>query len=216
MANLTKLEDDVQSIVSSFKTLGDGDDVSSCGDLASLILVGSIPYRDFRISIFKKPGKDLFYYEPLVALDTKNIQIEDYRDINWKHEISFKIELWNIDLEQKITKYLEEFEGLKRFRLQVMPYEEVRLVKIDAIRGRVALELPDKPKSYRHLHQSLWFKMTFEGLSYYSVVRLSEVECVLANQVALEFSTAAPDQTIDRGFGIGMGRVSRFDFNFVR
>ena len=206
--------DDVRSFASSsLDSLGE----DSYGDLTTLIPVGSIPYRRSRVTIFKKPGRvsDLFYYEPIVVLDPQSIQTVEYlKNGILQLEVSFTIELWNTALEKEIVKFLQrEFEGLKRFQLQVMPYDEFRLVKMDIDRERIAFMLPDSPKSFVRLQQSLDFVVWCASSD--KPALMIDPERVLAHHLALEFKI--PSSAGQANLGIGGGRrLNRFDFNIVR
>ena len=180
------MEDDVLSIApsSSWKTPS---------RMEALIPVGSMPYRNFRISIFKKPGRNLFYYEPIVVLDPKSIDRSSGK-------VGFKIELWNIQLEQEIAKFLQEFEEFpKNSRLQVMPYEQVQLVKLSrGKRGTIGYSIYGGPKPYLQLHQSIEFKV----FSFLKISQEAEFEYLLGKILALEFTMA--------------GQSKRFNFNILR
>ena len=182
-----------------------------------LIPFGAMSYGHFRISIFKA-GTDLFFYEPIVVLDPKSIKTKQVSLLTGgpRLEVSFKIEMWNSNLEYEINKYLQrEVEPFKRFRLQVMPYEQVRLLKTSGDRGKIAFELPCIPKSYMQLHHSLEFKVWCDSTLEKSF--LDDLGHQLANHLALELRkpAAQPTNSEERGSAIGGGYWKLFDINIL-
>ena len=212
-------KEDVLSIISSIKTVGEtADDVCRYDD-PTLVQVLSMPYRDLRVCIFKKTSEDvdLFYYEPIVSLDPKSITIK--RASSHRFQVSFDVELWNSFLESQITVYLQKngrFEPNRKFNLQVMPYEEIHLVELGSESEKEQLELPSRPKSFLKLNKSLRFGVFCSSKETAEMVSNPDY---LEEHLALVFKSPAcgsNDGAFHHGAAFGVKRSNRFELNLVR
>ena len=177
-----------------------------CYDDPSLVHQMSMPFRDFRVSIFKKTGGIIdqqFYYEPIVSLDPLSIVVDH------RFQVSFKIELWNPKLEDRIASYLQLKHNSS---VQIIPYEEVQLVQKTA----GIFQLPSlSTKSYLQLNESLDFKVFCDNKEAAEMVATPDY---LADHLALVFKSPASGQgdQYHAGSASGVKRINRFEFNIVR
>ena len=182
-----------------------------------------MPYRGFRVCFYKKTGGDVdqFYYEPIVILDPNSIVLNRVSDQRFK--LSFMVELWNAPLETRITNFLRKKRGLEQLddsNVQVMPYEEIRLVRTEDDCKRDAFQVTSGPTSYLQLNENL---KLFVFCHSKEVAELVTDPKNLANklsvQLALVFkspSTGQPDNSFHHGAAAGVKRVNHFRFNIVR
>ena len=218
-------KEDALSFVSSIKTISDESAQIRCYEDPTLFKAVSMPYRDFRVSIYKKSAEavDQFYYEPIVSLDPKSIVIN--RAYDSQFQVTFTIEMWNNHLESLITKYLRDKRGVEQLdesNVQVMPYEEIRLVEMDYDSKKNIFTLPNRPKSYLLLNQSLNFDVFCDNKEAAEIVANPSY---LATHLALVFKSPASglassssDENLafHHGAMFGMKRTNRFEFNIVR
>ena len=186
----------------------------------TLIKVASMPYRNFRVSIYKKTGgaNDLFYYEPIVSLDPKSIIIHRGH-AHHQFQVSFTVELWNTNLEKRIINYLRNDAGIEQLKdshVQVMPYEQVQLVVaiINYDDKTAQFQLPG-PKSYLQQNGSLDFDVSCDSKD---AADLVANEKFLSNHLALVFKspTSGENLVFHHGSQAGVKRVNRFGLNIVR
>ena len=169
----------------------------------NLVPIGRMPYRNFLICVYRKTGGEsaLFYYEPVVLFDPKTV-------VQNGDEVSFTVDLWNRTVQNRAVKFLREEVGeadLKSHQVSVMPYEEVRLVKIS---NEGYITLPESPKLYRNLSESLDFELKCEAES-------TTVDAkYLSKHFALEFRSPASGKR--RGSGSGITHCNVFELNAIK
>ena len=205
--------DDVESIFAS-SSIRDVDEGVRCfyGD-PSLISIGSMPYRGFRVGLFvKKVGDaDRIYYEPIAVLDPKSIAFKSHsaNQVN----VNFTLEMWNATLEDKVAKYLLKDPKL----VQVMPYEEVRIIDKS---GGGSFQLPNRPTSYLQLDEQLNFSVICDVKEMTELVTDPKSRVLvqkLTSQLSIECkspATGQPDETFHYG-ALGVKRLNRLALKLI-
>ena len=202
-------KEDIESMASS--SIRESDQGARClySD-SSLTSSGSMPYRGFRVCLYKK--NDRIYFEPIAVLDPKSIAVERLSADQFK--VNFTLELWNANLEDQIAKYLRMDPKL----IQVMPYEEVRLVQMDKSDGGGAFQLPSRPTSYLQLNERLNFSVICDAKEIAELVTdTKHLAKKLSRQLKIECRGQATGQAEDdfHHGALGVKRVNRFNFNFI-
>ena len=185
--------DDVESIASS--SVREADQGARCFyNDPSLTSAGSMPFRGFRIGLFVKKVGDTarFYYEPIAALDSTSVALKSHSTDQF--QVNFILEMWNATLEDEVAKYLQQDPKL----VQVMPYEEVRLVNA----GDGAFQLPSRPTSYLRLNESLNFSVICDAKEFPELANQLSIECKSP-------ATGQPDGIFHHG-ALGVKRLTRF------
>ena len=142
-----------------------GDSFWSKAQLSSLEL-GSVPYDNYRISIYPHPNnnaqkenaKKQFYYSPMSQLLHKSAEAS-FNNITKQHEVTFGIQMWTEDLEDQARKYTEKLvkHPIEPEKNRILPIEMVKL----SISGHQSpsYQLKDQWIFYKR-DQVLSFKLT--------------------------------------------------------
>ena len=193
-----------------------------CYDDATLIHVASIPYRNFRVPIFRKVVEneaDRFYYEPFVALDPLSVTINRY-DAK-RFEVQFSVELWNACLESQVVEYLRDQDhdvDILNANVHVMPYEEVRLAKMNCDAYHTAMfQVPGQYQSYLQLNETLDFDVVCDSKE---TAELVGDAMYLSKHLGLDFKSPAnqPNSNVYHYCGSlhGVNRAVRIKLNSIR
>ncbi len=75
--------------------------------------MASMPYGTYRINIYEHAnnnnptfkGTKRYFYAPIVLLDHQSAY-SSYNNVTKEPELRFRVEMWNNDVEEKITKYI--------------------------------------------------------------------------------------------------------------
>ena len=130
-----------------------------------LIAIFPMPYRHFRVNIYKQLGEpSRYFYEPIVLLDPKSVQSHLNKSTNQAY-VRFKIRMWDSELEEQVIHWLKRLPGcqdVQDFCVQAMPYEEIRLVRTGDNVTAAAYRLPKQPTPYHQLAQHLHFQLFCE------------------------------------------------------
>ena len=118
-----------------------------------MIPVGSMPYLNFRVSVYFQhddDGMKRFFYEPIALLDPSSVSSRQDR-------VEFRVQMWNQEVEAKLADYLQrlsihQLPADSAYNIQVMPYDQVRLI----VKKKKA---PESVVSYLQLNQSLPFHL---------------------------------------------------------
>lgn len=180
-----------------------------------LIQIGSMPYHDFRVCIFKKVGGEAvrFFYEPIVLLDPRSMIIDQLTG-----QLSFSIELWNAQLEKRIIRYLREEVGevgLRSHQVHVMPYEEIQLVKKDG--NEKMFRLPRHPTSNLRLRETVAFDVSCDTEDVTDELLINPK--FLSQHLAVQFSSPVREEKNLGQSYHGPSSIERsaiFDINIVR
>lgn len=101
-------------------------------------IMASMPYQHFRVNIYKNSSaRDTrYFYTPLALLDQETI-ISQYNSINRRAEVSFRIELWNKNVETHVISYLKKIVGtcIENHQVQIIPFDCVLLSSIEEPQG---------------------------------------------------------------------------------
>ena len=208
-------DDDVESITSISIREADEDDCYFYGD-PSLISIGSMPYRGFCVCLYQKNGR--IYFEPTVVLDPKSIAVERHSANQVK--VNFTLEMWNTALKDQVANYLREdpeFKELKNAKVQVMPYEEVRIIDKS---GGGSFQLPSRPTSYLQLDEQLNFSVICDVKEMAELVTDPKSPVLvgkLTSQLSIECkspATGQPDDTFHYG-ALGVKRLNRLALKLI-
>lgn len=127
--------------------------------------LGSMPYGNIRVTVHPhmdnwRKNCDLqkrFYYHPTARLANKSA-VGCYNSITHQSEIQFRIEMWNIEMELRMAKFVSVLTNSQVYaeQIQVVPFEKVMLVNTTP---NSKYKLPNIWKPYR-MNKSIWFSMT--------------------------------------------------------
>ena len=119
-------------------------------------------YKNFRVKISKQLGTPCrYYYEPVVLLNPQKIQSQ-INKANGQAYVRFPIQMWDEQIEEQVINWLKRLPGsqdVEDFSIQMMPYDEVRLVTRRDDSTSIGYHLPKYPTPYQHLDQSLQFHL---------------------------------------------------------
>ena len=96
-----------------------------------LLEIFPMPYQHFRIKIYKQltqPSR--YFYEPFLLLDPKMMQ-SMFDRATARAYVRLTIQMWNPQVEKLVLDWIKRQPGgqdVRDYALQIMPYEEVRLV----------------------------------------------------------------------------------------
>lgn len=141
------------------------DDAPSCNPPDHFLpLIRTVRYQNFRVKVYKgvqQPEK-MYYYEPIVMLVPQSI---DSRAIvtcpTGQAYVRFVIQMWNDEVQKCVVDRLRKSSAIlleDDDDVQVMPYEEVRLVMKKAeYNCWNDVTVPGNPTTYHQLDQALEF-----------------------------------------------------------
>ena len=129
-------------------------------------LLGSMRYGDFRVKIFKQVSDHMenFFYEPVVVFDPKSVRAAATG--SGQHQVRFRVQMWDGEVQCNAIEWLNGRKSLKKINedddvdVQIMPYDEVRLVMkkaADEGGSSSTFFLPDVSTPYYTLKESLPF-----------------------------------------------------------
>ena len=101
-------------------------------------ILASMPYKHFRVNIYQNSPTcyTRYFYSPIALLDQQTI-ISHYNHISHRTEVSFRIELWNEDVENHVISYLKKIVGshIEDHQVQMIPFDSVQLSSIGEPHG---------------------------------------------------------------------------------
>lgn len=92
------------------------------------VFIDTVPLGDFSVRIYRSSGSIKHYFSPLALLEHTSAKASK-NSLTGEHQMTFRVEMWNEELEQLIDEHLSKNNGksLLPYALGVMPFERVSL-----------------------------------------------------------------------------------------
>ena len=101
-------------------------------------MLASMPYRQFRVNIYENltHGNPCYFYTPLALLDQDTITSR-YNPVSRRAEVSFRIGLWNENVENHVISYVKKIlcSRIEDHQVQMIPFDCVLLSSVGESQG---------------------------------------------------------------------------------
>ena len=116
--------------------------------------IGSVPYSNFRIRIYEKRNQQIYYYSPVVLLQTGSV-VGHFNWVTQEAQVCFDVLLWNAETEETVIEFLKATgRKVSKYQVQMIPFQKLMLYGAARLPYRLASWTP------YNMNQTVVFTMT--------------------------------------------------------
>ena len=128
-------------------------------------IIQAMPYRQFKIKIYKHQGQtSQYFYDPVLLLDPTKVQSR-VNKATGKAYVCFPVQMWDEEIERQVAAFLKKLPGCRigeELRVQVMPFDELKLVTRGDLEASGSYHPSINGTSYHQLDQRIQFHLFCE------------------------------------------------------